>query len=130
MARITDHIIPNPFGGLVAQLHDQATTADRREAVLGELAAAEAQELAWGYRHLVIDHGDPTDLPSSRHLCSFYGTVAALATEFDWARVCGAAEQLTITVRGPAVDRELAAFVEAAGRANPGHWTVALAAWV
>lgn len=128
MARIDDPTIRNPFGWRLADLADRATDPTRRLALRDELLVCEAEEVAHGYRHVTVVHGDPIDLPASRHLSEFYDTVRHLAGGCSWVRVRGDADYVTVTVRGSDADERITAFIEAAESANPGTWAVVASA--
>lgn len=128
MARIDDPTIRNPFGWRLADLADPATDPIRRLALYDELLVCEAEEVAHGHRHVTVLHGDPTDLPASRHLSEFYDTLRNLAGHCLWVRVRGDADYVTVTVRGSDADERIAAFVGAAEAANPGSWDVVASA--
>lgn len=119
MSRIDDGLAHNPYTWRLLADRDGAP-ADGDE----ELIVAEAAELAHGYRHLTITHGDPTTVTESRALDAFYETVHALAAELSWVRVRGDAEFVTITTRGPNAPVALAVFEAAAGLADPGWWSI------
>lgn len=128
MARIDDPTIRNPFGWRLTDLADPATDPIRRRALHDELLVCEAEEVAHGYRHITVFHGDPTDLPTSRNLSEFYDTLRHLSRQCSWVRVRGDANYVTVTVRGSDADARIAAFARAADSANPGSWAVVASA--
>lgn len=128
MARFDDPTLANPFEGRIAELADSELTPERRSALLGELAVTEAEELAQGWRHLTIWHGDPSDLVASRHLSDFYEAIGEFASSCESPRVRGDARFVTITVAAADAERLLGSFHEAAEAANPGGWRIAAAA--
>lgn len=117
MERLDDGLAFNPFGRQCSGL----PLADDR-------LMAEATELAHGYRHLTVTHGDPSTVAESRVLDAFYDTIRHLARELSWARVRGDDRSVTITVRGADATRRLALFAAAADLANPGAWAIEWAA--
>lgn len=128
MARIDDSTIHNPFGWRLADLADPSTGATRRRELRDQLLVCEAEEVAHGYRHLTIVHGDPADLATSRRLSDFYDTMRRLASGCAWVRIRGDIDYVTVTVRGPDAERLLAAFTDAAHLTNPGTWLIAASA--
>lgn len=117
MERLDSGLACNPFrrscDGQPASVLDQ------------RMLIAEAMELAHGYRHLTVMHGDPATVAESRALDAFYDTVRHLARDLPWARVRGDRYAITITVRGPDAAQQLAIFAAAADMADPGSWTIA-----
>lgn len=89
-----------------------------------DLLMAEATEIAHGYRHLTVTHGDPSTVAESRVLDAFYDTIRHLARDLSWARVRGDDSSVTITVRGADASRRIALFAAAADLANPGAWAI------
>ena len=128
MARIDNPAISNPFGWRLADLTDPTTDPVRARQLWQEVLVCEAEEIAHGYRHLTIVHGDPIELAASRHLSAFYETLQRLASGCDWVRVRGDADYVTVTVRGPHADDVLAVLEDAAVSANPGEWTLVASA--
>lgn len=130
MARLDDPKVYNPFGGRLAELTNPALPAERRRTLWEELVVWEAAEVAHGYRHLTVVHGDPTDLPASRNLSAFYDTLQPLVDGCEWVRVRGdrANTWVTITVRGDDADKRIGLFAAAAAEADPGGWTIVASA--
>lgn len=132
MARIDNPDTYNPFGWRLGDLTDPTLGPARRDALREELLVWEAAEVAHGYRHLTIAHGEPHDLDASRHLSAFYDTLSDLvdADDSGWVRARGADDAfVTITVRGPDADDRIARFSAAAHAANPGDWVVVESAY-
>lgn len=129
MARIDDATIYNPYGWRLADLDDPTTNPERRRELIADLLVWEAEELAHGFRHLTIVHGDLDDLDGSCHLSEFYETIRVLAEEPGWVRVRGSAEYVTITVGGVDADDRLEAFAAAARSADRGEWEITAAAY-
>lgn len=124
MVRIDNADLYNPFGWRLADLADADLASERRGRLLEELLLWEAVELAHGYRHLTIVHGDPDNVDDSRHLSAFYDTLGALAAACGWVRVRGDVEFVTITVAGPDADERIGEFSAAAEAADLGGWTI------
>jgi hypothetical protein len=129
MARIDDATIYNPYGWRLADLDDPTTSPERRRELLDDLVVWEAEELAHGFRHVTIVHGDPDDLDASRHLSEFYDTIRVLAEDTGWVRVRGSLEYVTLTVGGVDADDRLEAFAAAARSADRGEWEITAAAY-
>jgi hypothetical protein len=101
--------------------HWQPGTRDR---YLGELLADEAQELAWGRRHLTVVHGEVLDEVEAEALDDI---VCALLDLIDgrWHRFGGMPDHhFTLTVAGTDADELIDAAVEVAVRARPVHWLI------
>lgn len=129
MSPSTNLTTHDPFGGLLADVADPATDPLRRLALSEQLLVAEAEELAHGWRHLTVVHGDPTDLAASRQLSAFYDTLPQLDA-CGPVRICGnIIGYVTITVGGSYADERIAALAAAARVADPGDWTIVAAAY-
>lgn len=124
MPRLDDPAIYDPYGWRLAELDDPTTNGDRRRRLLDDLVVWEATEVAHGYRHVTIVHGDPDDLASSRHLSAFYDTLRALTCRMEWVRVRGRADYVTVTVGGPDADERIAELASTAAQADPGGWEI------
>ncbi|GMU78500.1 MAG: hypothetical protein AMXMBFR46_12950 [Acidimicrobiia bacterium] len=129
MARIDNPDLYNPYGWRLADLADPETSPERRRQLYDDLLIWEAQEVAYGYRHLTVVHGDPDDLDTSRRLTDFYETLRRLAAALPSLRVRGTTEFVTITVHGSDADAQVAVFADAARAANPGTWQIVFAAY-
>jgi hypothetical protein len=124
MARIDDPTIYNPYGWRLADLADPATSPHGRRQLIDDLIAWEAEELAHGYRHLTVVHGDPRDLDASRHLSVFFDRLGALAAGAGWVRARGTADYVTITVHGPQADEQIRGFAAVACEFGRDDWTI------
>lgn len=124
MARIDDITVYNPFGWRIAALADPRCGSARRRELAEELRAWEVEELAHGYRHLTIEHGDPDQFGASRLLTTLYERVRVRATLADGARVRGTVGYVTVTVHGPAADDVIGDLTAVAEELNPGNWTI------
>jgi hypothetical protein len=124
MTRLDDPSIDNPFGWRLDAITDSTTTPARRAGLTAELLVCEAEELARGWRHLTITHGDPDDLDASRQLSAFYETLRELASATNCFRARGQATFVTLTVAGPRADDSIDVLAAFARAANPGTWTI------
>jgi hypothetical protein len=129
MVRIDDPTIYNPFGWRLADLADPATSLLRRRQLIEDLIAWEAEELAHGYRHLTIVHGDPRDLDASRHLSAFSDILGTVAARAGWVRARGTADYVTITVHGPQADEQISEFAAVAYESSREDWTITPSAY-
>ncbi len=99
--------------------------AYQRQHYFDVLLADEAEEIAWGRRHLTIVHGALVDEVEAEVLDDIFDEWANIAAEAEWSRVGGVPDhQLTLTVSGPNAGELLAAAADVAQRANPGHWRI------
>lgn len=128
MARIDHNTRYNPFGWRLAERDDPTTTQQRRQVLDEELLLCEAHELAHGYRHLTIRHGDPIDLAASRHLSAFYDTLADFDAEHPGIRVRGTSHYVTVTIVGDHADNDLIELADAAHSVNSGDWLIVASA--
>ena len=124
MSRFDTPTIYNPYGWRLAELADPTTEPVRRRRLVDELVVWEAEELAHGYRHVTIVHGDPNDVGAARDLAEFYDAVGVLAARAGWTRVRGGVDFVTVTVGGGDADERIAEFAAAAHAANPGGWQI------
>lgn len=124
MTRIDDPTLPDPFGPLIASRADPDIDPLSRALLDAELLTCEANEAAWGRRHLTVTHGDPVDVATAELLLGFYATLRTLAARGEWVRVRGDAGYVTVTVAGNGADARLVDFLAAATAANPGGWTI------
>ena len=129
MARIDDATIYNPYGWRLADLDDPTTSPERRRELIADLLVWEVEELAHGFRHLTIVHGDPDELDASRHLSEFYDSLRSLAENAEWVRVRGSAEYVTITMCGADADGQIAVFAAAARAEARPDWEITAAAY-
>jgi hypothetical protein len=125
MCRIDDPSIYNPFGWRIGELAERMTGPDRRRELVEELETWEAEELAHGYRHLTVEHGDPSELETSRLLSALYDRLRVFAARARWARVRGTVDYVTVTVQGTVADEAVRALTAIAEELNPGDWTIA-----
>lgn len=122
MRRLDGPTVYNPFGWRLAELAT-GPDADRRQRLREELIVWEAYEVAHGYRHLTIEHGDPETVEASRRLSAFYDQLAALVARAAWRRVRGTADYVTVTVAGADADAVIERILAVAS-ATEEHWTV------
>lgn len=96
----------------------------KRARYLGELLADEAQEIAWGRRHLTVVHGEVLDEVEAEALDDI---VCALLDLIDgrWHRFGGIPDHhFTLTVAGCDADELIDSAVEVAVRSQPAHWLI------
>lgn len=106
--------------GLRENWHDR-----QRDHYLEVLLVEEAQEVAWGRRHLTVVHGDPIDEVEAELLDELFAVWEEAAGHADWARIGGIADQhLTLSASGAGRDEALRAAAEYALQANPGKWII------
>lgn len=101
-----------------------------RDHYLRVLTADEAQELAWGRRHLTVVHGEVLDETEAEALDDI---VCAILDLLDgrWHRFGGIPDHhFTLTVDGPNADDLVHQIGDLATRAKPGHWAVVASAVV
>jgi len=89
------------------------------------LLVDEAQELAWGRRHLTLVHGEPVDEVEAELLDELFAAWIDLSHQAEWSRMGAVPDHhVTLAVAGPGADELVAAAADLAGRANPGHWNI------
>jgi hypothetical protein len=125
----------DPFSFLLSEIqaHDVGLrnwSPGQRGHYLDELLADEAQEIAWGRRHLSVVHGKLLDEAEADALDDI---VCALLDLVDgrWHRFGGIADRhFTLTVDGPAAEDLIADAADLATRTKPTHWRVVATAIV
>jgi hypothetical protein len=121
---VTRTLTFDPFGWRHTELGDPTINPLRRDELLADLVASEAEELANGRRHVTVMHGTPTDLDTSAGLDRFHDTIRTLTAKAAWSRLAGGADYLTLTVADPDCDRILASVIDAATCAGAGGWVI------
>jgi hypothetical protein len=121
--------IHDPFSFLLTEIH--AHDAGRRdwlpadrELGLRVLLVEEAQEIAWGLRHLSVVHGPIVDDVDGEMLDDL---VCALLDLVDsgWYRFGGIPDHhFTLTVGGPHADDLVADAIEAIVAIRPPNWRI------
>lgn len=124
MLRIDDGTMYNPFGPRLAELADPSVDDGRRLRLAEELVVWEAEELAHGYRHVTVAHGDPDDPAGCRRLSDFYDEVRAVVSRLEHVRVRGTAEFVTVTVQGDDADAAVAELSAVAAGFAGGEWAI------
>lgn len=125
----------DPFSFLLSEIraHDAGLRRWQpgdRDHYLAELIADEAQEIAWGRRHLTIIHGEVIDEVEAEALDDI---VCALLDLLDgrWHRFGGLDDHhFTLTVSGPDADAFLESVATTLVPAIPAQWSVAMTAVV
>lgn len=121
---MTRAVTYDPFGWRHTELADPTIHPLRRDELVADLVACEAEELARGRRHVTVVHGAPTDLASSDRLDRFYDTIRTLVGTAQWSRLCGGTDYLTVTIAGTDRDRLLAGVIDEACGAGAVEWIV------
>jgi len=127
--------IHDPFSYVLSEIraHDAGQRGWRpgiREHYLRVLTADEAQELAWGRRHLTVVHGEVLDEAQAEALDD---VVCAILDLLDgrWHRFGGIPDHhFTLTVDGPDADDLISRVETVAACTRPGHWTVVPSAFI
>jgi len=102
-----------------------------REHYLDELLADEAEEIAWGRRHLTILYGPEWDPVSEQILDELIHGMVAYVPPANWSRVGGVpGHHVTVTLAGPSADDLIDLMADVALRTNPGPWRVVATAVV
>lgn len=97
----------------------------QRQHYLDVLLADEAEEIAWGRRHLTVVHGPTRDEVAAELLDELFSAWEDLAGLTSWSRIGGVPDHhLTLSVAGTCRDDALSAAADHALRANPGHWRI------
>ena len=99
--------------------------ARQRAHYLYVLLVEEAQEVAWGRRHLTVVHGEVTDDVEAELLDELFAAWENVSDHSDWARIGGVPDHhLTLSVAGQRREDLLTVAADCALRANPGHWRI------
>ena len=114
----------DPFGWRYAELDDPTINPLRRDELLADVVASEAEELARSRVHVTVVHDTPANLDASARLDRFYATIATLTATAEWSRLAGGGNYLTVTIADPDRDLLLARVIDAAHLAGGGRWVV------
>ncbi len=121
----------DPFSYLLNEIraHDAGLREDwqayQRDHYLEVLLIEEAQELAWGRRHLTVIHREPVDDVEAELLDELFAAWEILVEHSEWARIGGVPDDhLTFSVAGQRREDLLSTAAECALQANPGHWRI------
>lgn len=96
----------DPFSYLLAEIYAYDAGLRHwppglREHYLEQLLIAEAEEIAWGRRHLTVVHGPVTDETQADRLNELYAVLHNIARHADWMRIGMVPHHhFTITVAG------------------------------
>jgi len=119
----------DPFSYLLSEIraHDAGLRGDwddlQRHHYLEVLLIEEAQEIAWGRRHITVIHGEPVDDIEAELLDELFAAWEVIGESGVWSRIGGVPDQhLTLALGGPDVEARLAQALECAAQSNPGHW--------
>jgi len=122
----------DPFSYLLNEIraHDaglrEGWDAYQREHYLEVLLIEEAQEIAWGRRHLTVVHGAGVDDVEAELLDELFAAWEYLAEQAEWGRIGGVLDRhLTLTVSGAGADPLICSAADLASHCNPGPWKIA-----
>ncbi len=125
----------DPFSFLLSEIHayDVGLRGNwdpyQRQHYLDVLLADEAEEIAWGRRHLPIVHGELVDEVEAEVLDDIFDAWSDIANRADWSRVGGVPDHhLTLTLAASNTTELLAVAADLAARASPGHWHIIVTA--
>jgi len=97
----------------------------QRQHYLDVLLADEAEEIAWGRRHVSLVHGVLCDEVEAETLDEIFAAWEDLAVGSEWARIGGlSGHHLTLTVGGASANSLVTAAAEFALRHRPRRWRV------
>jgi len=123
--------IYDPFSYLQNEIraHDAGLRPDwdanQRDHYLEVLLIEEAQEIAWGRRHLTVVHGEVLDDVDAELLDELFAAWEDIAGRVAWARLGGVPDDhMTITLAGPHSEDALTLASDAALQLRPRHWIV------
>jgi NTP pyrophosphatase (non-canonical NTP hydrolase) len=121
----------DPFSYLLHEIraYDAGLREDwdpyQRDHYLGVLLIEEAQEIAWGRRHLTVVHGEAVDDIEAELLDELFATWEEIAAHAAWARIGGVPDQqMSLSISGPGRDAALASAINQALQLNPGAWRI------
>lgn len=123
--------IYDPFSFLLSEIRafDAGERAHwepyQRQHYLDVLLADEAEEIAWGRRHLTVVHGSQADDIEAELLDELFAAWEDIAACATWGRIGGVARShLTLTLAGDLVEHLMASALDAARDVNPGAWRI------
>lgn len=121
----------DPFSYLLNEIraYDAGLREDwepyQRDHYLEVLLIEEAQEIAWGRRHITVLHGPIVDDVEAELLDELFAMWEEIAEVVDWARIGGVPDDhMTITVAGPRSEEALALAADTALKVRARHWTI------
>lgn len=126
----------DPFSFLLNEIraHDAGLRehwdGHQRSHYLDLLLIEEAQEIAWGRRHLTVVHGEPLDEVDAELLDELFAAWEDIAAIAEWSRIGGVPDQhLTITFAGPNSEPLLLIAAHFATRMKRPHWHITISAF-
>lgn len=97
----------------------------RRAQYLSGLRVDEAEELAWGRRHLTVEYGPGTEPALEQYLLDLIEGFVENLPDANWSRLSGLpGRHATITVGGPSTDALVELMSNILSMNNPGWWRV------
>lgn len=94
----------------------------QRQHYLDVLLADEAEEIAWGLRHLTLVHGRVDEVEADL-LDDVYSAWEDVAARAAWSRIGGVpSSHMTITVRDGSAERLIAEAADVGSRLRRAHW--------
>lgn len=121
----------DPFSYLLSEIraHDAGLREDwdpyQRDHYLEVLLIEEAQEIAWGRRHLTIVHGEVLDDVEAELLDEVFALWEEVAHLAEWSRIGGVPDHhLTLTVAGTEASTLMAVALDAATRLRLPRWMI------
>jgi hypothetical protein len=118
----------DPFTQLLIALPD--ATPARRAEIFADLRGHEAEELAWGRRHVTVVHDYAGDAYEQHNLDTYCAVATDLLAAAEWYRLSGTNGQTTITIGGPDADHWADTITNLATRMNLGRWQIHHGAFV
>jgi hypothetical protein len=126
----------DPFSYLLNEIraHDAGLREDwdpyQRDHYLETLLIEEAQEIAWGRRHLTVIHGPVLDDVVADLLDELFVAWEEVASRAQWGRIGGGEDShLTLAIADPQSDRWMDLALDAVAATNPGTWRSTVSAW-
>ena len=118
---------PFTFGLNEIRAHDAGRrqwSVGERDRRLDQLLTAEAQELAWGRRHLTVLYGEVNDEADAQALDDLVCTILD-ALDGRWHRLTGVPDRyVTVTIAGPDAQRLIHALQAELAQLAPRHWQI------
>lgn len=126
----------DPFAFLIQEIRERDDGVrpwdpGLRSDLLGALLINEAEECAWGRRHVSVVHGDVTDPVDADRLDGLFAELEELLDPCRWARFSGSRSwYFTLTVGGGDADMWAEVATALCARWNPGGWRILATACV
>lgn len=125
----------DPFSYLLSEIraHDAGLREDwdarQLDHYLELLLVEEAQEIAWGRRHITVVHGEGLDDVEADFLDELFSAWEEVAHLAEWSRIGGVPDHhLTLTVASKNAEQLLNLACTTATELDPGSWTVVMLA--